>query len=150
MFIFRISSRNVLLTWATPLHDNHAPIYNYRIFVRYVWCRKVHIGHIIYRYITTGYLSGMYNCMKQYSTQCTVLFTNIQLQNICQLCVCLKQYSTQCTILFTVMCQLCTIKSTICTVNRTPQLSPTFKCSLYKISKYTMIHVKYHCEEVVQ
>ena len=36
MFIFRISSRNVLLTWATPLHDNHAPIYNYRIFVRYV------------------------------------------------------------------------------------------------------------------
>ena len=43
MFIFRISSRNVLLTWATPLHDNHAPIYNYRIFVRYVWCRKVHI-----------------------------------------------------------------------------------------------------------
>jgi len=48
------------------------------------------------------------------------------------------------------MCQLCTIKSTICTVNRTPQLSPTFKCSLYKISKYTMIHVKYNCEEVVQ
>ena len=36
-----------------------------------------------------------------------------------------------------------------CTVNRTPQLSPTFKRTLYKISKY-MIHVKSHCKEVVQ
>ena len=32
--LFRISSRNVSLTWATPLQENHARIFNYRIYVR--------------------------------------------------------------------------------------------------------------------
>ena len=32
--ISSITSRSVLLTWATPLNDNHDPIINYRIFTR--------------------------------------------------------------------------------------------------------------------
>ena len=33
--VSRITSRTVLLTWATPLQNNHASIANYRIFIRY-------------------------------------------------------------------------------------------------------------------
>ena len=32
--ISSITSRSVMLTWATPLNDNHDPIINYRIFIR--------------------------------------------------------------------------------------------------------------------
>ncbi len=48
--VSRISSRTVLLTWATPLQNNHAPISNYRIFIRWgvLYIQQdfpAHLGH---------------------------------------------------------------------------------------------------------
>eukprot|EP00090_Calanus_glacialis_P045882 TRINITY_DN8764_c0_g1_i1.p1 TRINITY_DN8764_c0_g1~~TRINITY_DN8764_c0_g1_i1.p1 ORF type:complete len:894 (-),score=170.55 TRINITY_DN8764_c0_g1_i1:336-3017(-) len=55
--ISSITSRSVLLTWATPLNDNHDPIINYRIFTRednVLESTKIDTGVNETRFLVTG------------------------------------------------------------------------------------------------